>query len=340
MALIIFTLSTKHLFSFYLWILSLSLIFWSYFANETYINYVNSIQNSSLPYELLSFKSTSLTKFTGNYFLQVILLLSFCFLSSPRQSILSKKLVGALFLIPTIISLLPGTHPSQPMTSYEENLESNYMRMRRILLTISPVMSIAIALFYVMINVLTETRHILVRMYRDLEWARTIVRHYGIYTLVENQWSRLHVPQVLRVFWLTRLVEQALVMIAESSKSEAPILNSPNLASGRDGDFLLFTTILSSIPSQIPSIGSDAILLGCKELLIRGCETVIAVLGMTSVISSISHEIGSAIQWFLSSEAPEDRGIGTVSAILFFILALQTGITGMEPEKRFTRLYR
>jgi E3 ubiquitin-protein ligase RNF139 len=42
----------------------------------------------------------------------------------------------------------------------------------------------------------------------------------------------------------------------------------------------------------------------------------------------------------LAVEDPEDRNIGTVSAMLFFILALQTGITGMEPEKRFQRLYR
>lgn len=212
----------------------------------------------------------------------------------------------------------------------------------------SPLLSTAIALFYIVINVLHETRHLLYRMYRDLEWGRTIVRHYGIYTLIENQWSRLHVPQVLRVFWLTRLVEQALVMIVNSNTSKhdsnaVPISSSTDDKVDSNGDFLLFATnLFSSFPSQIvpSSFDSDSILDGCKELLVRGCETVIAVLGMTSVISSISHEIGSSIQWFLSSEAPEDRGIGTVSAILFFILALQTGITGMEPEKRFQRLYR
>lgn len=77
-----------------------------------------------------------------------------------------------------------------------------------------------------------------------------------------------------------------------------------------------------------------------KSLLVRGCETVVAVLGMTSVLSSVSHQIGSIMQSFLLVEDPEDRSIGTVSAILFFILALQTGLTGMEPEKRFLRLYR
>lgn len=36
----------------------------------------------------------------------------------------------------------------------------------------------------------------------------------------------------------------------------------------------------------------------------------------------------------------EDKNFGTVSGILFCILALQTGLTGLEPEKRFVRLYR
>ena len=34
----------------------------------------------------------------------------------------------------------------------------------------------------------------------------------------------------------------------------------------------------------------------------------------------------------------DDRNMGTMSAILFFILALQTGLTGLEPEKRLVRL--
>lgn len=88
------------------------------------------------------------------------------------------------------------------------------------------------------------------------------------------------------------------------------------------------------------SFDSQLVLANAKYLLVRGCETVIAVLGMTSVLSGISHQIGCMMQAFLALEDPEDRSIGTVSAILFFILALQNGLTSMEPEKRFLRLYR
>ncbi|CAH2059610.1 unnamed protein product, partial [Iphiclides podalirius] len=61
---------------------------------------------------------------------------------------------------------------------------------------------------------------------------------------------------------------------------------------------------------------------------------------MTSVISFFCHYIGNFFQWILLTEEEEDKSIGTVSAILFYILALQTGLTSLNPEKRFVRLCR
>lgn len=66
-----------------------------------------------------------------------------------------------------------------------------------------------------------------------------------------------------------------------------------------------------------------------------------ALLGMTSIISIICHYIGKLFQAFLMSEEDEDKSsIGTVSAILFYILSLQTGLTNLQPDKRFIRLCR
>jgi E3 ubiquitin-protein ligase RNF139 len=42
----------------------------------------------------------------------------------------------------------------------------------------------------------------------------------------------------------------------------------------------------------------------------------------------------------LLTEDEDDKSIGTVSALLFYLLALQTGLTTLEPEKRFVRLCR
>lgn len=78
-----------------------------------------------------------------------------------------------------------------------------------------------------------------------------------------------------------------------------------------------------------------------KFILINGSETLISVLGLTSIVSVLCHFIGKAFQWFLLIEDnSEDKSIGTVSAILFYILALQTGLTTLESEKRFIRLCR
>lgn len=82
-------------------------------------------------------------------------------------------------------------------------------------------------------------------------------------------------------------------------------------------------------------------LTAAQNLLVGGCETLTAILGMTSIVSVICHYIGKMFQLFLLSEDyDEDKSIGTVSAILFYILALQTGLTTLSPDKRFVRLCR
>lgn len=332
LSIIVFLLPTKSLFSVYLWMSSILLVIWSYISNEYYVQYVSQLNRSSLPDELFSMEASSLQvwrRLLQNYFLQIFLSMAFCYLSSNlyRSKIfLSKRVVAVFFVIPTIISWLPGSLPSSTkswvnLLLSEHVLGTNdalYRRIRSLAVAFSPLVSLIVGLLYILINLLADSKTIIRELYQDYEWSKTIVRHYGTYTLIENQWVRLHVPQVLRVFWLTRLVEHAVHLISESEASWA---------------FFEYGSL--KLPSDLSVISNAA-----KTLIVKGCETIIAVLGMTSILSSISHQIGCGIQWFLAIEDPEDRNIGTVSALLFFILALQTGITGMEPEKRFQRLYR
>lgn len=345
-SVIVFFLSTRHLISFYLWLSSILIIIWSYYFNETFVNYIMDQipKGSSLMNELILLNTSCITSIITNYFLQVFLSLMFCFVSKTHvnQNLLSKRMVGFMFMIPTLISLLPAGHETMPNSSLETSDQKNstsgdnninhieYSRLVSVFLIISPLVSAGIAFFYVILNTLFSGRYIFSKLSKDIQWTRVTLRDFGIYHLIENQWSRLHVPQVLRVFWLTRFVEQALILSVNHYFTTPPDVHLK----------ILPGVIMEAAPKDDSSSLETFLITSVKELLIRGCETVIAVLGMTSVISSISHQIGCFIQWFLASEAPEDRGIGTVSAILFFILALQTGITGMEPEKRFQRLYR
>lgn len=78
-----------------------------------------------------------------------------------------------------------------------------------------------------------------------------------------------------------------------------------------------------------------------KQLLITGCETIICVSGMSSILSGILNKLGELIQKFLVAvDDGEDRQLGKISAVLFFVLALQTGLTEISAEQRFVRLYR
>lgn len=332
LSVVIFLLPTRSLFSVYLWFMSIILVIWSYFCNEYYVQFVSSLSKSSLPEELFSLEPSSLQvwrRLLQNYFLQIFLSMTFCYISSylhRPQTVIPKKVVAVFFVIPTIISWLPVSLPSTTKTwinliASDHILGSNetlYKRIRSLSVAFSPLISLTVGLLFILLNLIIESKRIIKGVISDIQWSRTIMKHYGIYTLVENQWVRLHVPQVLRVFWLTRLTEHAVHLLSESEMSLS---------------FVEYGTL--RIPSDFSVFSTAA-----KTLIIRGCETIIAVLGMTSILSSISHQIGCCIQWFLAVEDLEDRNIGTVSAMLFFILALQTGITGMEPEKRFQRLYR
>ncbi|XP_076372189.1 protein TRC8 homolog [Tachypleus tridentatus] len=295
-AFFVFLLNTKQLLSVYLWLASTGVILWSYIGNEEYMKYAIGLgeKNSNVGYELLNINLQAFLKFGGNYLLQVFLAMVFCFSNNSFQNIPPKRIVGLSFIGPTIISLLP--FPAS-------------------VLQCTPLLSSAVAFLYIFISLLSHGRLIVETLISEFQWCNDVIKHYGLYMLLENQWLRLQVPQVLRVFWLTRVIEQAVLLLADTFHG---------------------TNATGSVFSML----FDNSYIITKELLIRGCETLVAVLGMTSVVSSISHYIGYSMQCFLHLEDPEDRSIGTVSAILFFILALQTGLTGMEPEKRFQRLYR
>lgn len=128
--------------------------------------------------------------------------------------------------------------------------------------------------------------------------------------LIEAEWLRLSVPEVLRTFWLLRVLEHTGIFF------------------------------ISGLWSQVDENGLTPAFRLLKNTMVTGCDTLTAVLGITSIVSYLCHHIGKFFQWILLTEDENDKGLGTVSAILFYILALQTGLTGLEPEKRFVRLCR
>lgn len=180
---------------------------------------------------------------------------------------------------------------------------------------ISPLASILVPALHLALLLSVEIVNFAKHVQVTITWVRYVVQHFGLQVFVESQWNRLQVPQVLRIFWMTRLLEQAIYVLAE-------VLHIQYRTEGIFG------------------LTADDMYVMTRRLLVRGCDTIVALLGMTSIVSRIAYYGGWLVQLLLNTDDQEDQSIGTVSAVLFFILALQTGLVGLEPEKRLQRLYR
>ncbi|XP_050357478.1 protein TRC8 homolog [Nymphalis io] len=309
-ALCIFVLYTKHLIIVYLYLMSIGIVFISYWTNVSAIKQIQALtltvtssHPSSILEDILNLNVKSLVDLEGpgilviqNFAIQFILAVLFRNVHlGPRNATL-EKLLPMSFMAPSFLAMLP-VPPN--------------------LLHHSPVFSSLLPLFLVKYVLWTSGYDVVQVMYGGYQHGRLFVSHNGLSALVETEWMRLNVPCVLRVFWIMRVAEQAILLLMDNYDDDVD-------------EGLKVSTLLA-----VQSLASMA-----KSLLVTGCETITAVLGMTSVISFFCHYIGNFFQWILLTDEEEDKSIGTVSAILFYILALQTGLTSLNPEKRFIRLCR
>lgn len=310
-ALCIFVLYTKHLIIVYLYLTSVGLVFVSYWTNVSAIKQVQALtlvgnsphHSTSILEDILNLNVKNLIDGNGpgilviqNYAIQFMLAVIFKYVHlGPRYST-TQKLLPISFMAPSFLAMLP-VPPN--------------------LLHHSPVFSALLPLLLVKYVLWSSAYNVIQVVYAGYQHGRLFVSNYGLSALVETEWMRLNVPCVLRVFWVLRVAEHALMLLVDNYDEEAE-------------EGLKVSTLLA-----VQSLASMT-----KSLLVTGCETITAVLGMTSVISFFCHYIGNFFQWILLTDEEEDKSIGTVSAILFYILALQTGLTSLNPEKRFIRLCR
>uniref|UniRef100_A0A182RRR5 RING-type domain-containing protein n=1 Tax=Anopheles funestus TaxID=62324 RepID=A0A182RRR5_ANOFN len=284
----VFMLWTRHLVIVYMYIVSVGLIFLSYWSNVSALSVISD--SPSLLEDVLSLNMDRLLDPGGvlisilpHLLAQWLMGVIFAYIHlGPRHKIIQKALPFS-FLMPLLLAMLP---------------------LPSIVLKHSPAFAAILPLVLSKIALWSSSFDVVKTILSGYQHARNFASNFGIATLIENEWQRLNVPCVLRVFWTIRLTEHLISLLMSS---EAP---------------LRFAATVQSV-------------------LVSGCETLTAVLGMTSIISLICHYIGKMFQLFLLSEDyDEDKSIGTVSAILFYILALQTGLTSLSPDKRIIRLCR
>lgn len=283
----VFMLWTRHLVVVYMYIISIGLIFLSYWSNVSAINLI--AEGPSLLEDVLSLNINRLVDPSGvavallpHFLLQWVMGTIFAYIHLGPKYAITQRALPISFLMPLFLAILP--------------IPSNIIRHSPTFAAVLPLVLCKIAIWSASIDICKT-------LYSGYQHAVNFASNFGLSALVENEWQRLNVPCVLRAFWTIRLLEQ-------------------------------FATI--AMDAQEPL----SFMLTVQKLLITGCETLIALLGMTSIISIICHYIGKLFQMFLMSEDDEDKSIGTVSAILFYILSLQTGLTTLQPDKRFIRLCR
>lgn len=310
-ALCIFVLYTKHLIIVYLYLMSVGLVFVSYWTNVSAIKQIQALTlaatspqpSASILEDILNLNMKNLLDLDGpgvlviqNFAIQFVLAVLFKNVHlGPRHATI-QKLLPMSFMAPSFLAMLP-VPPN--------------------LLHHSPVFSTLLPLFLVKYVLWSSAYNVIQVIYAGYQHGRLFVSNYGLSALVETEWMRLNIPCVLRVFWVMRVAEHAILLLMDNYDDDSE-------------EGLKVSTLLA-----VQSLASMA-----KSLLVTGCETITAVLGMTSVISFFCHYIGNFFQWILLTDEEEDKSIGAVSAILFYILALQTGLTSLNPEKRFIRLCR
>ncbi|XP_068156074.1 protein TRC8 homolog isoform X2 [Drosophila tropicalis] len=285
----IFMLWTRHLVMVYMFLTSLGLTFLSYWSNVSALALMEG--SPCILEDLMSMNTTRILDSGGiivslapHVMAQWFMGMLFAYIHlGPRFALLQKSM-PMIFTSPILLAILP--------------LSPRFVQQLPIVAGVTPIILTKITL----INSSMEASR---TVYNGYQYAMNFVSNFGLSALIENEWQRLNVPNVLRVFWTIRILQGAYVLV--SAESEAPLEVYPTI----------------------------------EKLLVDGCETLTAVLGMTGVISMICHYIGRGFQWYLLTyDNDEEKSLGTVSAVLFYILALQTGLTSLSPDKRFVRLCR
>ncbi|XP_043651555.1 protein TRC8 homolog isoform X1 [Drosophila teissieri] len=285
----IFMLWTRHLVMVYMFLTSLGLTFLSYWSNVSALALME--RSPSMLEELMSLNTTRLLDSGGvvmslapHLMAQWFMGMLFAYIHlGPRFEMLQKSM-PIIFTSPILLAMMP--------------LPAKVVQHLPVVAAFTPIILTKITLMH---SAMEASRTV----YNGYQYAMNFVSNFGLSALIENEWQRLNVPNVLRVFWTIRIIQGGYALA--TTESDEPL------------DLMTAT----------------------QKLLVDGCETLTAVLGMTGVISMICHYIGRGFQWYLLTyDNDEEKSLGTVSAVLFYILALQTGLTSLSPDKRFIRLCR
>lgn len=185
----VFMLWTRHLVIVYMYIVSIGLIFLSYWSNVSAIGALAAAPGSVLE-DILSLNTNSLFDTGGaavavfpHLIGQWMIGLTFSYIHlGPRYAVV-QMLLPLNFLAPVLLAMLP-LPPS--------------------LVKHSPAFAAVMPLALCKVVMWSSSFEVVKVVYNGYVHARTFATNFGLSALVENEWQRLNVPSVLRAFWIIR----------------------------------------------------------------------------------------------------------------------------------------
>lgn len=184
----IFMLWTRHLVIVYMYIVSIGLIFLSYWSNVSAIALIGD--GPCVLEDVLALNVNRLMDPRGvavailpHLFAQWIIgkIFSYIHLGPKYKSI--QTLLPVSFLMPLLLAMLPLPQP---------------------ILKHSPAFAAIMPLALSKIALWSSSFDIIKTLLNGYEHAKSFATNFGLSALVENEWQRLNVPCVLRAFWTIR----------------------------------------------------------------------------------------------------------------------------------------
>ncbi|OTF81094.1 hypothetical protein BLA29_011728, partial [Euroglyphus maynei] len=148
----------------------------SYILNDHYVKLV-FINNDGV-FDLqqqLSLTNGLHYMFITNYICQMILAISFIYLTGIYKSII--PFVAAFFFILPYYAFF--------LTMFISNKYLAYF----------PSITLSISLIYILVTLILNVQNIIQALYIQVVWVKSYMRDLGLFALIETEWNRLHVPQ-------------------------------------------------------------------------------------------------------------------------------------------------
>lgn len=179
---------TRHLVMVYMFLTSLGLSFLSYWSN---VSALALMENSPcILQDLMSMNTTRLLDSGGvvmslapHIIAQWFMGMLFAYIHLGPRLAFVQKMMPIIFTSPILIAMLP--------------LPPYLVEKLPVIAGITPILLTKITLVQ---SAMEASKTV----YNGYQYAMNFVSNFGLSALIENEWQRLNVPNVLRLFWTIR----------------------------------------------------------------------------------------------------------------------------------------